>query len=315
MNIHKFAKTIYQALDKQGIRARIVSASRMAELKSEIESKYHNGLIDEMLYKEFLIGFDDDAPHAYSAMGSLIIVASSQPNTKVTFNLHGKSFRCLIPSTYVHDTDAEAEKILAGQLNPLGFNVHQVIVPNKLLAVRSGLARYGRNNITYVDGMGSLYRLSAFLSDLPCPGDCWTEPQMHDRCDDCSICLRACPTDAIPQHRFLLHAERCITFHNETRGPFPPWLDPSWHNCLVGCLHCQRVCPLNSGLLKKVKQGPVFTHAETASLLEKHPTERISPRTTTKLKKLDLLEYGDVLGRNLKALMTKYSVPGFPSTD
>jgi len=101
------------------------------------------------------------------------------------------------------------------------FNVRQTIALCKFLAVRSGLARYGRNNITYVDGMGSLYRLSAFLSDLPYSGDCWTEPQMHDRCDDCSACIRACPTDAIPQHRFLLHSERCITFHNETRGPFP----------------------------------------------------------------------------------------------
>jgi epoxyqueuosine reductase len=37
----------------------------------------------------------------------------------------------------------------------------------KRLAVRSGLARYGRNNVTYVEGMGSFLELSASLTDMP----------------------------------------------------------------------------------------------------------------------------------------------------
>jgi len=38
------------------------------------------------------------------------------------------------------------------------------IVPIDRLAVRGGLATYGRNNVTYVPGMGSFHRLSAFYS-------------------------------------------------------------------------------------------------------------------------------------------------------
>ena len=35
----------------------------------------------------------------------------------------------------------------------------------KLAAVRSGLAQYGRNNICYVEGMGSFFSFHAYLTD------------------------------------------------------------------------------------------------------------------------------------------------------
>ena len=39
-------------------------------------------------------------------------------------------------------------------------------IPLKRLAVESGAAVYGRNNITYVDGLGSLYSSVIFLMYL-----------------------------------------------------------------------------------------------------------------------------------------------------
>ena len=128
-------------------------------------------------------------------------------------------------------------------------------MPEKLLAVRSGLARYGKNNITYVPGMGSLHRLAVFVSDLPCVEDNWGEVKTLKTCDGCTACMDACPTGAIVSDRFLIHAERCITFHNERIEEFPEWLDSSWHNCLVGCLRCQWVCPENRDVRQWVEDG------------------------------------------------------------
>ena len=232
-------------------------------------------------------------------------VLSALKNIRVTFSLNEKKFPCLIPSTYYHATDGEATKILEARLNPHGFTVHRRILPYKLLAVHSGLARYGRNNIAYVEGMGSYFRLSAFYTDLPYFDEDWADPIIHDRCQDCSACYEACPARAIPEDRFLLRAERCITFHNESQRDFPQWIDPSWHNCLVGCLHCQRVCPLNNNYRKMVEQGPSFTHHETTALLNGEPIEKIPSETKAKLEQLDLTEYAEFLGRNLRALMRK----------
>jgi hypothetical protein len=56
---------------------------------------------------------------------------------------------------------------------------------------------------------------------------------------------KKCPTAAIKPDQFLLHAEYCLTFHNEKRGEFPEWIGTPAHHCLVGCMRCQIICPEN----------------------------------------------------------------------
>ena len=124
---------------------------------------------------------------------------------------------------------------------------------------------------------------------------------MMETCQNCSACLRHCPVSAIPSERFLLRAERCITFHNEKPGdvPFPAWIDPSWHNCLVGCLHCQRVCPENREFLHWVEERVEFSQEETALLLQGVALDQLPPATAKKLEQSDMVELLDVLPRNL----------------
>ncbi|MFX1537857.1 MAG: 4Fe-4S double cluster binding domain-containing protein, partial [Promethearchaeota archaeon] len=164
-----------------------------------------------------------------------------------------------------------------------------------------GLAKYGRNNISYIPGLGSFYRLVAFYSNLTCGDDNWQELQMMEYCQKCSACLRKCPTNAITPNRFLLRAERCITFLNEKPGniSFPDWLELSWHNCLIGCLHCQTVCPVNKKLLPWIEQGAEFSEEETRMLLQGSSLDQLPALTINKLKKCSLIDYIDVFSRNL----------------
>jgi epoxyqueuosine reductase len=185
--------------------------------------------------------------------------------------------------------------------------VVEALLPKKLLAVCSGLGAYGKNNICYVDGMGSFIRLAAFYSDLPCEEDIWREPQMMDACQRCSACINKCPTGAIPQDRFLLRAERCITYHNEKPGhvPFPAWLDPAWHNCLVGCMTCQRICPKNKDFLHKVEDGATFSQEETAILLKGVAFDQLPDAMMEKLVRFDLVEFLDIFPRNLSVYLER----------
>ena len=114
----------------------------------------------------------------------------------------------------------------------------------KQLAVRSGLAAYGRNNITYIDGFGSFHQLQAFYTDQPLEVH-WGKLQMYRLCKGCRICLDDCPTGAIRSSDFVIDPARCITLFNEYPDPLPAWIPASAHNALVGCLRCQLTCPGN----------------------------------------------------------------------
>jgi len=289
-------------LAKHGCQVKIISSGHIQDLQSEIEVQYRRGLFDEEFYNEELTGFDFEIADRLAGTTSLIIVAAPQPQVRVTFNRKGDSYHAVIPPTYSYETDRQIQGLLEHHLIPSGFNVEKVKLPWKLLAACSGLVQYGKNNITYVDGLGSYHRLTAFISDLPADQDHWQKPQVLERCENCKACMKACPAGAITADRFLLHGERCLTFHNERRGEFPQWIKPSWHNCLVGCLYCQKACPVNKNVQKSVEEGPVFSEEETSALLQGKVPNEIPPTVIQKLTNLDLIEYLPVLGRNLRVL-------------
>ncbi len=305
----KLNAKLLQPLEERRYRGRVVSIERLHELQEEIETRHREGLLDEMFFRKYLADFVFNPPESLPEARSLIVVAVPDPQIRFTFTWNGKRIPLIVPPTYLHwrRTDQRAEDALVEILEPEGYRVAKAVLPKKLLAVRSGLAAYGKNNITYVPGMGSFHRLVVFYSDLPCQQDDWREPKMMERCQKCFACLRHCPTAAITSERFLLHAERCITFHNEQPSdvPFPTWLDASWHNCLVGCLHCQRVCPESKDFFDWVEEGAEFSSEETVLLVEGVPLDQLPAETIKKLEQSDLVGLLDVLPRNLKVLLER----------
>jgi len=302
MRSENITSVLNEELAKRGWQAKILSSEHIQDLQTEIDSQYRRGLFDEEFYEEELTGFDFKIADRLAGTKSLIIVAAPQPQVRVTFSRQGKSYHAIIPPTYSYATDRHIQEQLERRLNPAGFQVIKAKLPWKLLAVRSGLARYGKNNITYVHGMGSYHRLAAFISDLPADEDHWQEPQVLERCENCKDCMKACPTGAITAGRFLLYGERCLTFHNERQGEFPAWIKPAWHNCMVGCLYCQKACPINKDIIKSVTEGPVFSEEETDFILQGQTNKMATQNAVKKLESLDLIEYLPVLGRNLSAL-------------
>jgi epoxyqueuosine reductase len=298
---------LIRQLEERGYKGRIVPVQHVYGLQEEIERRYREGHFDEKFYQRWLTSFAFSPPDSLPQAMCLIVVAVPQPQFQIVFTWNGKTLPALVPPTYLHGqkTDKQIQDVLAGILEPEGYRVAQAALPKKLLAVRSGLAAYGKNNITYVSGMGSFHRLAAFSSDLAPHQDHWQEAQMMAACENCSACRRNCPSGAISAERFLLHAERCITYHNEQPGdvPFPTWLDPSWHNCLLGCMCCQNVCPQNRDFWSWVEEGAEFSEKETGLLSQGVPLEQLPTATAEKLEWLELTEYADVLPRNLRALL------------
>lgn len=291
-------------LEERGLPARILPISRLGDLRRDIEELHQTGTLDEEFYQAYPKRFVFNPPDPMPGARSIVIMASRMPAVRFIFNNKGVKVPVLIPPTYIQSarSDRKALDTLAELLRP--YKIMPADLPKKLLASRSGLASYGRNNITYIEGLGSYYWLSAFYSDMPCEDDVWHELTMKESCKDCSICMDSCPAGAITGERFLLHAERCIVYHNEKPGdvPFPEWMDVSWHNCLVGCTRCQENCPEDKGMLDIVDMGE-FTQEETELLLAGTPQEKLPAPLLKKLEEWDLLSSLDIIPRNLRPLL------------
>jgi epoxyqueuosine reductase len=301
------ASELLSPLSEHGYQWRIVSIDHLEELREEIEGPHRQGLYDEEFYQERIVPLVFKPPTELKDAISLIIVTSPQPQFRVVFTWKGEKRPALLPPTYVRykAVKTRAKEQFERILSPAGYHVAAAFLPEKLLVARSGLGAYGKNNISYVPGMGSFHEPAAFYSDLPCPDDDWQEKPMLKRCQKCSACVRQCPSGAITSERFLLRVERCITFRNEKAGtiPFPEWLDPSWHNSLVGCMICQQVCPENKKFLKWIEAGPEFSEEETGLIAQGIHFEKLPADTKDKWKWLGLSEDFEVFPRNLKALL------------
>jgi epoxyqueuosine reductase len=311
----KFVDNLVVCLRERGYRARIVCVSHLHQLQEEIESLYSRALLDSQFYQERLVRFKFQIPDDLPKAQSLIVVAVSRPQTRAIFAWNGRRHPLILPPTYTayDDTIKQVENVLAKMLGEKGYKSTGTALPLKLLGARSGLVQYGRNNICYVSGLGSFFQLVAVYSDMPCEEDSWQEATMMKSCEECELCRRACPTGAIPFDRFLLHAERCITYHNEKKGnvSFPKWMEISWHNCVVGCMRCQRACPQNIEVIQSVGEEEEFSEEETTLILEDVQRDKLPPATLKKLEHLSLLDYFDSLARNLGIFFKKCEQPKF----
>ena len=292
-------------IEQCGWQGRIVPISHLEDLQREIRNRKDSGLLDDRLFREQLSSFSYETPGTLPTARSIIVVALPVPQIRLYFCWKGSRLAVIVPPTYVgySTITSHVQTVLASWIKPEGFRVAGALLPLKTLAAWSGLTAYGRNNICYVDGMGSFLQLVGAVSDQPCSEHSWQEPRMLRRCLSCVACLRSCPSGAIVKDRFLLHAEHCLTYHNEGAAELPAWVDPSWHHCLIGCMKCQSVCPENKAFLSWFDDRYEFAEYETAHLLGRTPFDQLPDETATKLRNLQLNEDYRILCRNLSLLI------------
>jgi epoxyqueuosine reductase len=296
---------LFSMIREQGWSGQIIPIDHIEDLRNAIISRKEQGLIDEKLYKDQLSFLSFDLPADLPGTRSIIIIAVPTPQMRIIFNWQGSRKPVIVPPTYVSYTPRteNIQEVLAVWLKKEGYHIAKPQLPLKTLAVFSGLAKYGRNNICYVDGMGSFLQLVGAFSDLPCGNDPWQEPKMLDRCESCVACINHCPTKAISRNRFLLHAENCLTYHNESASDFPAWINPEWHHCLIGCMRCQTICPENKAIIKWFEDRAEFTEKETALLIRGVPPDQLPEEMAVKIKSLEINENYHNLSRNLSMII------------
>lgn len=121
----------------------------------------------------------------------------------------------------------------------------------KAFAQQAGLGFIGKNTLLISKEFGSWLFLSSLITTLDLVYDLpnqWT-------CGSCTLCLKACPTQAF-KGPYELDARRCISYLTiESREPIPDDIKPLMGDWVFGCDICQDVCPYNNRRLKPTRHA------------------------------------------------------------
>jgi len=213
---------LFVHLRERGYKARMVSIKNLHLLQKEIDGLREQGLFNNEFYQDRLDWFRFQVPESLPKTQSVIVVAVPRPQTRATFMWNGHRRQLIIPPTYTayDGIRGQVGDLLAKILGEKGYVPAGTALHLKLLAVRSGLGQYGRNNVCYVSGMGSFLQLVAIYSDVPCEEDDWQEVTMMKSCEGCELCRRACPTGAIPSDRFFCGRSDALFITMRKKGVF-----------------------------------------------------------------------------------------------
>jgi len=298
-------------LNNLRIKHKVISVKRLLELQADIDKTEQDGkLSNHKVFRYYISNFKFQVPENFPEAKYIVVLAIEHNLAKVNFQVNGQKLEIILTSPY-HKLGASVEEL--GELvereivKEAGFKVeHNRAMHLKLLAVRSGLGRYGRNNICYVDGLGSFLSLYTFFTDYDFQIDNWHDLRVLDECEDCTICFDNCPTNAISEENFVIDIEKCIPLYNEIQGEFPEWLQSDVHSSLMGCIKCQKPCPANKEAVKKMLQLEDITEEETKMILDGKNVESLTRSIGRKLKLFDDSSadyFLPVIKRNLEVLL------------
>jgi epoxyqueuosine reductase len=295
---------IIRKIEAGGCRAMFVSIGILDYMKANIAARRAEGGLNP--YQEKVLdNYGLELPDAGFCIQSILLVAYPGKLFRLNFRRGGISVSAWLPPTYSDFPGVEtaAEKLVSGPLADAGFRGRYAErLPYKLLAALSGFGRYGRNNICYVEGLGSFHTLVPFYTDVPCADVRAPEALALPACDTCTLCRDACPTGAIRADRFLIDCERCLTWFNERKdGEFPAWIPAAAHNSLVGCAACQLCCPYNEMVFGTVSVVD-FSEQETSCLMDGMMPEDCPESLRRKADLLGLRGYWKCYPKNLRAL-------------
>ncbi|HEX8164070.1 MAG TPA: tRNA epoxyqueuosine(34) reductase QueG [Pyrinomonadaceae bacterium] len=114
---------------------------------------------------------------------------------------------------------------------------------DKAWAVRAGLGWIGKHTNLITRERGSWVFVGELLLNLELDHDA---ERVEDHCGSCTLCLEACPTQAITE-AYVVDSTKCISYATiELRAPqLPEEVAGHLGGWLYGCDVCQEVCPWN----------------------------------------------------------------------
>jgi len=165
-----------------------------------------------------------------------------------------------------------------GDINARVF-VDSAPILEKAWAERSGLGWIGKHTNLINKKKGSFFFLAEIITDLELAPD----SLVTDHCGSCTMCIDACPTDAIIAP-YVLDGSRCISYFTiELKDQIPNEFKGSFNDWMFGCDICQDVCPWNS--FSKPHSEPLFEPKKELINMSKNEWSELTEETFRKVFK------------------------------
>ncbi|NLV51185.1 MAG: 4Fe-4S binding protein [Clostridiales bacterium] len=250
-----------QKYNPEDFRMRIIPVEWLSKAKEEYLRFCQTADFSPEERKSYVGSRVLDLPELPFTPVSIIIIMARMSMKTAVFKRGGKIVTDLFRAREV-SIDGYLNSLYAGK----GYHlVNERNLPQKILAVCSGLGKYGKNNLVYEDEWGSFIQLETYISDVPYEtGLIWRDIVNMDSCESCGVCMRLCPGGAIRKDRFLLELTRCHGWLDVTRQ-----LPDSAPHTIAPCCVCQRNCPKNSGW-RSNNETVEFSEEETELLMAVH---------------------------------------------
>ena len=293
------------------VKYRVMNVKQLQTLQEKIDTLNREGKISQHETLQYYIGkFSYQIPENFPEAKSIIVLALERKLVLVNFQFNGKKHEVMVPPNYCQSgvsNDDISNLVLNEIIKEQGYRVeHTRSLHLKFLAVCSGLGNYGRNNICYVDELGSFVDLFALFTDYDFPEGNLEEAKMLNKCEKCSICIEKCPTQCISRENFIINVDRCIPLYNEIRGDFPEWIKSDYHNAMIGCMKCQMYCPANHKVMKNIQRYDDIPEEYAKAIIEGKEKDKLvnSIGHILKFVNLETAEYYlPVFKRNLEVLL------------
>jgi epoxyqueuosine reductase len=166
----------------------------------------------------------------------------------------------------------DAYAVLRERLDALGRRLggeYRVLVDanqhvDREAAARAGVGFYGKNTLLITRRHGSWVVLGTLVTDV----EIEATPPLGLDCGSCTLCIEACPTDALDEPG-PLDATKCLSYWTQAPGPIPEEYREPLESNVYGCDICQDVCPWNRGIEGRRAEEPLPPGAEpTVSLVD-----------------------------------------------
>lgn len=157
---------------------------------------------------------------------------------KISKYAYGKDYHLVIKDKLWGLVEYIKENI--GDVNGRVF-VDSAPVLDKTWAQKSGLGWVGKHTNLINKKAGSFF----FIAELICDLELDYDVPVADHCGSCTLCIDACPTNAIVEP-YVVDGSKCISYFTiELREEIPTDVQGKFEGWAFGCDICQDVCPWN----------------------------------------------------------------------
>jgi len=308
-NVRELSRLIKERAFSEGFeKVGIVPAQALNDERNRLTQWLSRGYHGEMAWMARDPEMRTDPRKLFPAARSVVVVAKNYytPAKHSDDPATGKVSRYAWGDDYHEVVGTKLRSLLAGIKEEFPQTEGKVCVDiqpmmDKVWAARAGLGWIGKHTNLITHEYGSWVFIGELLLNIDLEYD---NELVADHCGSCTLCIDACPTNAITEP-YLLDSNKCISYATiELREEeLPRDVAENLEGWFYGCDICQDVCPWNR--FEQITDEPPFqpregnVNAHLKEILELTPDSYSARFRGSSMKRAKL----SGLHRNARALL------------